>query len=276
MPPSEPSSNDDSAAADPVRFIILSGPRTGSTLVQGALNSSPEIICFGEIFNQHLDAIDYRTEGYESTVADMDLRAANPGAFLRERILTDPARPVRATGFKFHYDHFWGFPGLMEILKEDRDLSVIHLRRRNVLRMVISAKIAEETGVYFQSAGTRSGLQGMVVRGLRRVWPRPRLPQDKVTVEPEEIRHAVLESDLTAQHWEGIFRDHKILKLNYEDLVPDPGPEFDRIQSFLGVTPTNLAVKTARQNPEPLAELIANYEELRNAFRGTEYESFLD
>ncbi|MCH7580953.1 MAG: hypothetical protein IIB22_11970, partial [Chloroflexi bacterium] len=131
---------------------------TGSTLVQGALNSNPEIICFGEIFNQHLDDIDYRTEGYESTAVDVGLRAANPGAFLRERIFADPATPVRATGFKFHYDHFWGFPGLVEILKNDRGLSVIHLRRRNVLRMVISAKIAAEPGVYFQSAGTRIGL----------------------------------------------------------------------------------------------------------------------
>ena len=275
MPPSETSSHE-ITTADHVRFMILSGPRTGSTLVQGALNSSPEIICFGEIFNQHLDAIDYRTEGYESTVVDMDLRAANPDAFLRERVFTDPATPVRATGFKFHYDHFWGFPGLVDVLKDDKDLSVVHLRRRNVLRMVISARIAEETGVYFQSAGTRTGLQAKIARALRRMWPRPRLPQDKVTINPEEVRHAVLESDLTAQHWEGIFVDHDIPKLNFEDLVPDPKREFDRIQSFLGVAPAELEVKTARQNPEPLAELIANYDELRTAFKGTEYESFLE
>ncbi len=49
------------------RFVVLSGPRTGSTLVQEALDSSPEIICFGEIFNQHLNFIDYRRDGYEST-----------------------------------------------------------------------------------------------------------------------------------------------------------------------------------------------------------------
>lgn len=48
------------------------------------------------------------------------------------------------------------------------------------------------------------------------------------------------------------------------------------MQSFLGLTPVTLKIKTARQNPEPLAELIANYDELRDAFQGTEYEAYLD
>ena len=275
MPPSEPSSND-SAAAYPVRFMILSGPRTGSTLLQSALSSSPEITCFGEIFNHQLDKIDYRTEEYESTIVDMDLRATNPGEFLRKRIFTDPVTPIRATGFKFHYDHIWGFPGLRQALEEDRGLAVIHLRRRNVLRVLVSSKIAEETGVYFQSAGTRSGLQAKIVQTLRGAVRLTRPTQDKVRVKPEEVRQANLESDLTAQHWERIFEGHDLLKLTYEDLVPDPKDEFDRILSFLGVTPADLEVTTARQNPEPLEDLISNYDELRTAFQGTDYESLLD
>jgi LPS sulfotransferase NodH len=258
------------------RFIILSGPRTGSTLVQSALNSSAEITCFGEIFNQQLDDIDYRTEGYETTEADVNLRAADPGEFLRTRIFIEQARPVRATGFKFHYDHLWGFPGLVNVLKEDRALSVVHLRRLNVLRTMVSAKIAEETGVYVQSAGTRSGLVAKAARLFRRVRPRPQVRRSKIVVRPEDFRQAVIESDLTARHWAEIFEGHKILKLNYEDLVPDPRPEFDRIQSFLGVAPVTLGIMTARQNAGPIEELISNYDELRDAFQDTEYETYLD
>ena len=257
------------------RFVVLSGPRTGSTLVQEALDSSPEIICFGEIFNQHLGFIDYRMEGYESTTADMDLRAANPGAFLRKRIFTEPATSVRAVGFKFHYDHFWGFPGLTQALQQDRDLLLVHLRRRNALRVIVSSKIAEKTGVYFESAGTRTGLLGAMARTLRRLRPRPSQASAKVIISPAELRQAVLESDLTAMHWEEIFKHHEILRLSYEDLMPDPTLEFDRLQSFLGVGPSKLKIRVMRQNPQPLPHLIENYTDLAAAFRGSDVEWML-
>lgn len=266
-------------ASGPKRFLILSAPRTGSTLVQQALDSSPEIVCFGEIFNQHLDFIDYHsTNGYESNDQEIASRADDPAGFLEQRIFSNQPPSGRATGFKLHYDHFWGFPGLVEALRDDHDLAVIHLRRRNALRSLVSSKIVEETGVYFESAGSRSGPIAAIARTVRRAVPgRRQRARATVEISQDELRKFVVVEELTARHWEGeVFRDHELQNVQYEDLVADPSREFARIQSFLGVEPRDLAIRTARQNPQPLSVLIENYAELSEACRGTDLEWMLD
>ena len=62
----------------------------------------------------------------------------------------------------------------------------------------------------------------------------------------------------------------------YEDLVADRKAALHELQVFLGLRPRSLPVATRQQNPEPLRELIANYDELREAFGDTEYAAFLE
>jgi hypothetical protein len=61
----------------------------------------------------------------------------------------------------------------------------------------------------------------------------------------------------------------------YEDLVARP-ELFDDVQSFLGIDHAPLPVASRRQNPEPLRDLLSNYDELRAAFVGTEYAGFFE
>lgn len=53
----------------------------------------------------------------------------------------------------------------------------------------------------------------------------------------------------------------------YEDLVEQRQDVLRKTQSFLGVAPTPLSVTLRKQNPEPLRQLIANYDELYEAFK---------
>ena len=144
MPSSEPPSNDDNAT-DRVRFLILSGPRTGSTMLVSALNSSPEITCFGELFRFMEETVGFGAGGFDiagydnHSVADLELRNSDFKAFLNQRIFVE-MEGVIATGFKHHYSHFLGFPGLREWLVEQRDMRVLHLRRHNLLRMLLSTE----------------------------------------------------------------------------------------------------------------------------------------
>jgi hypothetical protein len=48
------------------------------------------------------------------------------------------------------------------------------------------------------------------------------------------------------------------------------------VQIFAGVEPMPLSLELQRQNPEPLSELIANYDELRAAFAGTPWSAFFE
>ena len=54
-----------------VRFLILAEARSGSTMLKDALNSSPNIVCFSEIFNVGYDGIMYGgVEGYDNNSAE--------------------------------------------------------------------------------------------------------------------------------------------------------------------------------------------------------------
>lgn len=277
------------------RFMTLSGPRTGSTLLQEALNSSPEIHCFGEIFNDLVKNIDYRVDGYDMwSDEDMALRSASPVEFLRQRIFCRHAEPVRAVGFKFHYGHFWFHSGLMEALRDDRDLAVIHLTRRNLVRVFVSDKIAERTRVYRRSV--ERAQQGPVTRlratlrmaNLGRAVRRPTRalarvlsalsdtpPTLSLNVDVEELRVYLYRTRSSIERWAEIMRDHPTMEVAYEDMAPDPAPTFERAQAFLRVTPRRLAVVLERQNPQPLRMLIENFDEVHAALRDTPDEWML-
>ncbi len=50
----------------------------------------------------------------------------------------------------------------------------------------------------------------------------------------------------------------------------------NKVQTFLGVKPQTVASLLKRQNPESVKELILNYEELKSAFKNTDYEIFFE
>ncbi len=73
-----------------------------------------------------------------------------------------------------------------------------------------------------------------------------------------------------------MFAQHPMMTLWYAELADQQERGFDGVLAFLGVERAALTITLVRQNPEPLSELIANYDELRHAFDGGEYASFFD
>lgn len=269
------------------RFIILSDARTGSHMIAQALDSSPHIICFRELFNNQLDIIQYNVEGYDNeSKEDFALRAEDPPRFLRERIFCKHQPQVQAVGFKYHYMH-WGFRGVLDALADDHELHVLHLRRRNRLRMFVSLELAKETGVWLVQPPRRGRLH--LIQDLRR-GPRaviatlrgkaPPLvaerPKPRIHVDRKEFYEFMVKASLREQTNLERFGSHPIHDVYYEEMVANPDAVFDEAQRFLGLEPVKLRVETKRQNPEPLSALIENYHELRDAFRDTNAEPFFD
>jgi hypothetical protein len=60
-----------------------------------------------------------------------------------------------------------------------------------------------------------------------------------------------------------------MLAVFYEDLVDRREDVLREVQSFLGIEPRPLTVTLRKQNPEPLRELVENYDELYAAFKDT-------
>src|SRR5690606_19886812 len=73
----------------------------------------------------------------------------------------------------------------------------------------------------------------------------------------------------------GLFSRNEILDITYEGLATDFLGTLHQVFDFLGVErfdPEPQLIKTGR----PPLEVLQNYQELKEHFRGTEYESFFD
>lgn len=286
-----------------VRFMILSGARTGSTMLATALNSSPEIVCFREVFNRHLAAINYGVDGYDSrSAADIASREQEPVAFLHTRIYGGHPEEIRAVGFKFLYRHAFEFDHIAQHLIDSREIRVLHLQRRNAIRSLVSWKLVEMSGSAVQEPGfiSRRSLvarlkqavsdpRWAVQRAYDRIMPgrlrKPRQaitgqsatpPAATVTLTERECRDAIWQQAWGAEHHDKAYRDHAMLTVFYDEIIRNADGTLGRVQEFLGVEPRPLAPTTLHQNPQPLRELIENYDEIREAFRDTEYAWMLE
>jgi hypothetical protein len=275
------------------RFIILGDARTGSNMVAGALNTHPQIRCFREIFHFMQEYVDYNVEGYDPyDAADFALRAADPVRFLRERIFCDQPEGIRAVGFKYLYPHFWGFDGLIPHLTADTNLFVIHLKRRNWLRVLVSVRLAEASGKWIEDWGIAHAPRPLVPRALsaalhpartvarwrgRQQEKRERAEEKSgLVLTPQECEDWFERSRREEARGDAIAEGHPTLQVSYQDLLEHREAEFARIEDFLGVERAKLVVSAQRQNPEPLRTLIHNYDELRGAFAGTLYEPWFE
>ncbi len=280
------------------RFIILGQGRTGSTLLVQALNSHPAIVGFGEIFNfsEFLNAdaepVQFNIDGWSPDQAtDRALRTSDYARFLRERVFCKHAPEIRAVGFKFHYEHVWGNdPSLAGYLAADTGLRVIHLTRRNRLRTLVSKNLALKTGRWLEyEKPVAPSVPSSPLRRLRKrvraaltslaskLRPaKTRGPERKLEISPEELREFCAMSDTQEREWAERMSGHPMLTFAYEDLAADMDTWFGNAQRFLGVEPLPLTTRMRRQNPEPLRELITNYDALRVAFAGSVEEAFFD
>jgi len=270
------------------RFILLTSIRTGSTMLASGLNTNPEIVCFGELFNLSVEYVGFNVAGYDNnSPEDRALRDKDFKAFLERRIFSQP-EPVRAAGFKAIREEMPYFPGLWDWLAAQRDIHAINLRRRNLVRSLVSWRIAEATGEWVvtkpQPFASRSPLltpARLAVRSFRRLLGTSKqavapAPRKTITLSAEECRSYFDSVEQTTDKYVRLFEGHPLQTVYYEDLVGDHGRTLAEVQSFLGVTPRGLSFTTRRQNPEPLRTLITNYGELRQAFLSTPYAPFFD
>ncbi len=166
------------------RFMVLTRSRTGSNMLISCLGSHPAIHAEGEIFQ--------RLNGRTSEE-------------ILDALFDDRPRRIRAVGFKLFYYHPLDDPhaDLWQILRAMRELHVIHLRRRNLLRTLVSRKIAGVRDVWSSLEEERSdgGVDGK-----------------RVTMTAEELRAGFRQTREWEEEYPRMFR--------VQPLLEDPtGPE---------------------------------------------------
>lgn len=229
-----------------VPFIILCHPRSGSTLLHTYLNSHPAIVSKGE-----------------KLIRDQRNRDGLPDSIYISKEVFDPQPTlIRAVGIKFFVDlvSYEGEQALVDELNRMEDLKIILLKRRNPLRMVLSDKIAQKTG-QMSAWRSRHSLS---------------LAERQVRLNPETCVSSLKSKAQQFTRAESAFISPQRLTVFYEDLVSQNTATLKRVQQFLEVPYRRLYTLLRQQNPEPLRELISNYDELERGLAGSEWAKFLE
>lgn len=219
------------------KVVILGRQRTGSSLLVWLLRSNPRVEIPGEVFR---------------------LLKGSSCREVWKRIFGRHLPWVRYVGFKIFYYHPEDSQDreVWDIIRNDPNIKIIHIKRKNLLRTYISKLIAQKTGAWNSS-------QENV----------PIAKEDKqVTVDVEhcitELRDTISWEDTYGKK---MFPQHPYMEITYEELTGNLQSTIDKIMHFLSLKKMRVNSKLKRQNPEKLKDLVNNYDELVNALSETEF-----
>jgi LPS sulfotransferase NodH len=177
---------------------------------------------------------------------------------LKKEIFRTYPKKMKAVGFKVFYYHAQNdnWRSVWTYLQAQRDLKILHLKRKNVLKTHLSRKRAGSSGKWINLTGEKEMMKPIIL-------------------DYEECLEDFTRTRGWEKEYDVIFENHEILNVYYENLQSDNYGELCRIQGFLGVKKEELKAMTHQQTNQPLSQAIANYYELKKQFKDTAWaESF--
>jgi LPS sulfotransferase NodH len=240
------------------KFVIVGIARTGSTLLLNLLNGQSNVIAFGELFRGD-GAIGWDTPPFLTRQSPrlQRLLQLQPMEFLERSVFRRWPSEIAAVGFKLFYYHARTGPqaALWDHLRDEADLAVIHIKRRNILEQYLSLRVAHATNH----------------------WSTAKAPDhtaEPVHLGPEDCRRHFEEVRAQEAECDAFFAGHRMLDLAYEDLVADRTSAMQSIAGHLRVAFEPAEARIVRQRTQPLREAIANFDELQAFFAGSTWETF--
>ncbi|MBS0125693.1 sulfotransferase [Thetidibacter halocola] len=258
------------------RFIILGQPRSGTTHLTTLLDSHPDVICAGELFNPYIMMGMTNDAGDDAILA----RDAAPRRAAEAFFEQAEAEGARAAGFKFMLGHDIA---VLKWISRNPDIRIIYIRRANKLAQVASLIKANQTREWVDNEVANTPLR-RVMRRVRIVYQglfvlgrkeRPNLvptirdidENGRLIVGPRRISqrwHDLATSDFLASQW---LRStpNKVLRLEY---VASLKPEaHERICRFLGVsTDAEIASPLRKQGANRVIDRFANQKQISDYF----------
>lgn len=251
----------------PSKFVILGIQRTGTTWIRTTLDSHPSILALGEVFlyshgrfpfrrKVGLDVAQSYRQYIEQTLHRRCLHIYRRSAIVTEYLDHMFARPeYDAVGFKLMKTHCQQFPSIVAYLLS-RDVSAIHVVRKNVLKTLLSRETARQRKLFHADK---------------------RLPTEKIRLDVKKLLPSLHKIDDDNREWEHVFRSSSYLKVSYESFVSNRADELRRIFEFLRVDPDiDASSNLVKINPDSIGDVVVNYNEVCRALEGTVFASCLD
>lgn len=246
------------------QVVMFHGGRSGSTVVSDLLAQQPDVYWEGEIYEWALRAWE-RRHGRTAARDDHAFDAVAELDRCRRRVRS-PIYGFEAKPFQIELGG-WKLADYVDALRARGVDRFIVLRRRNLLRAIVSSAIADQTRQYHRARGQKPQL-------------RP------IHLDPERVRiHRTVRPLLDfLQRLEAPFQElterlprEQTLCLWYEDHVAaDPRVGYRAACEFLNLVPREGRIRFGRTNPFPLSEILSNFAEVQAALAGTPYEGMLE
>lgn len=225
------------------KFVLLASMRTGSNLLNSYLNQYDGVICHGEAFNPSFVGLEPKylsLLGWART--DVARRDADPHAFLDLISGLDAA----AVGLHMFPGHN---PAILDLLLQDSSVRKLCLRR-SIIHSFVSLQSARKTDVWRTTN-----------RDFTKHMP---LEERRIKFVPHEFEKYRRKID---GFWYKIF---PFLAETGQDFFPLWYRELGSVATinkaveFIGLSEnrTELTDKIAKQNPEPLSDLVENWSEM--------------
>ena len=229
--------------SDYQKFIIVSHARSGSNFLLNSLNSHPNIIAEHELFAAHNRDIGVN---FQPTL---------------DKLYGERPTTAHAVGCKVFYYHLnedeW------QKISEIPNIKVIHLKRKNRLSMIVSMKVAFKTNQW----------------GITNESERIEAERKQVYLDYDYLRNSFEKIKSWEDETEKLFDSSQINNIFYEDLTKEYKQTINSLYDFLKVQQIpieQIKSKHKKQNPEPLNQLIQNYDELKAKFINTPWEKYFD
>lgn len=230
-------------------FVIVSEPRTGSNMLYTSLDRHPQVVCHPEVL--HPNAVSF---GVPRSYRDFP----SGEAYLREAVYRRDAA-AQAVGFKLlNWQGREAPADDTRAFLERIGAKVVLTRRRNLLRGLISKKIAAQTDLWARMSSAQPATTLTI-----------RLDPPRLVEELQRIQASYAQS---VDEFSGC----EFLVVWYEDLVNRYEEQMQRVFRFLGVIGRPTKPATLRQETRPLDQIVENHSEVAAALRGTPWERCLE
>jgi LPS sulfotransferase NodH len=227
-----------------INAIQFQPKRVGSTFLQKAIDSHPDIMGIDEVFVNMAKKKGMRKSGFKPF-----LRSGINDAETYIRKILYKTYPDKHTIFKLMYNQIDYHAGLFNFIKTNK-IPMIHLMRKNLVKQIISGVTAATT------------------------------KHNSISISPKELMESVKEADKQNIRFAKRLKDNIWLTLYYEDIIGEKG--MDRtyvahevnvaICQMFNVKSYLLYAETKKKNKNDISVYLPNIEEIRKYFKGSEFE----
>lgn len=252
-----------------VEYVIISHPRTGSTLLQLALRQHPHVCQFGELFNDEKTARVIAAScgrgncWLPAPYIDVNVSAEE---YVRRQVFKPAPWPdVRAVGFKLFYHQAHETEAtktLWRFLRTEKQIRILHVYRYHLLECLVSLQTAFATDVWAVSADDAQPARPTCATFY---------------LSPAQCKDYFCTIVRQRKIMDRIFSEHNVLQIEYSrDLTERFHVTTTQVQRFLKVPFHPLEKSLRKQANTPIKDRIENFEQLKRYFSYTKYSCYFE